>query len=683
MSFTCSEVENMSISTNYYEFIRQIYEYETKYIKNYRNETNEYFKKLMKIQEKYSPRFKGVELLKKIKNINTNHILFLSSKIYSIIGIQISNLQIFLKEVDDIIKSFDKTLKEKNSMSSKYLNEYEECKNNLQKKYKDIEKAKTSFYDGAYETENILMNFYTHKTPNKKEPDSQVITKSQVDNIIKTTKKHENEYSNLVNSAKSFEDKFFDLTDNSIDNMKRISCEIMTKMKDNIVNFLLNLKNCFKLPLGEIDTFLPELIKLDENKKIEEIINSTYKKDNKLVRVKIENYDIKLLSKLVGNNLNEDDKKYLIEDEEIINTINKMESNFNLIDKDVIKKINTPEKLKCRFLTYKLMSFSERIKIEIKNLEKNDEVNNININKEKEEDYSITDDEVKELSKLLTKIDNRMIFLRKVNNFRKYGNLEFPKREFHILCNLFDQISNDIKVDKNLEAQVAIVILSETYYTIENGKKIFILNYIKDNKIFHEKEFWNDFINKSILKEVQRNFTNDLRNHRENSKGNKKNFEGIVFAQMLPIIKTMIEFELEQKTINELLSELVSYYNIDKASKKMLFDMVNFKGTEKQREIKEKCEGVLELSCVMEDVDEYRESIFETVKTINNLKLEKQKKEQEEKEKEEKQKKEKEELNNQVNQNMIKDEFDEINNQMIKDDIEDDEEEEEIEINNK
>ena len=183
--------------------------------------------------------------------------------------------------------------------------------------------------------------------------------------------------------------------------------------------------------------------------------------------------------------------------------------------------------------------------------------------------------------------------------------------------------------------------------------------------------------NKSILKEVQRNFTNDLRNHRENSKGNKKNFEGIVFAQMLPIIKTMIEFELEQKTINELLSELVSYYNIDKASKKMLFDMVNFKGTEKQREIKEKCEGVMELSCVMEDVDEYRESIFETVKTINNLKLEKQKKEQEEK-----QKKEKEELNNQVNQNMIKDEFDEINNQMIKDDIEDDEEEQ-IEINNK
>ena len=681
MSFTCSEVENMSISTNYYEFIRQIYENETKYIKHYRNETSEYLKKLMKIQEKYSPRLKGVELLKKIKNINTNHILFVSSKIYSIIGIQISYLQIFVKEIDDIIKSFDKTLKEKNSMSSKYLNEYEECKNNLQKKYKDIEKAKTSFFDDANQTENLLINFYTPKTIIKKETDSQVITKSQIDNIIKVTKKHENEYNNLVNSAKSFEDKFFELTDNSIDNMKRISCEIMTKMKDNIVNFLLNLKNCFKLPLGEIDTFLPELIRLDENKKMEEIINSTYKKDNNLIRVKLEKYDIKLIHNNFGHSLNEDDKIYLIEDEEIIKTINAMENNFNLIDKGTIERINTPEKLRCRLLTYKLLSFSEKIRNEIKDLEKNDEVNNINTNNNKEENYSITDDEAKELSKLLTKIDNRIIFLRKINNFRRYGNLEFPKREFQIVCNLFNQIAKDIKVDKNLEAQIALVILSETYYIVENDQKLFILFYIKDNKIFHEKEFWNDFINKSILKEVQRNFDNDLRNHKENIKGDNKDFGRLVYAQILPIIKTMVEFELDKKIINELLSDLVSYYKIDNTSKKILFDMVNFKGTEIQHQIKDKYEQNSELSFVMEDQDEYKKSVIETVKNMNNLKLEKQNEESKEKEEEHKVKEEKEDLNEQKVKNEAKDEFDEINNEMINDYVEDDEEEEEIEGN--
>ena len=146
MSFVCSEIENMSISINYYEFIKQMYENVTKYIKKYREETSEYYKKLLKIQEKYDSRLKGIEQLKKINNIKTKHILSLSSNICSVINTQITNLQIFLKEVDEVIKSFDKTLKEKNKMSSGYLNEYDEYKNNLQKKYKDTEKAKNIFF---------------------------------------------------------------------------------------------------------------------------------------------------------------------------------------------------------------------------------------------------------------------------------------------------------------------------------------------------------------------------------------------------------------------------------------------------------------------------------------------------------------------------------------------------------
>ena len=663
MNFTCSEVENMSISTNYYEFIKQMYENVTKYIKNYRNETNEYCKKLSKNQEKYGSRLKGSELLKKIKNIKTNHIVSLSTKIFSVIGIQISFLQIFLKEVDEIIKSFEKTLKEKNTMSSKYLNEYEECKNNLQKKYKDIEKAKTSFFDDAFDTENLLLYFYSPKNLADKDSDSKI------------TKKHENEYSNLVNSAKNFEDKFFELTSSSIDNMKRISCEIMTKMKDNIANFFINLKNSLKLPLGEIDTFLPELIKLDENKKIEGIINSTYKKDNNLIRVKIEKYEFKIFLNFIKYNFNDDDKKNLIEEKEIINTINTMENNFVLVDKGALAKINTPEKVRCKYLTYKLLSFSPKIIIEIKNMEKDNEVNNINNDNIKDENYRITDDEIKELLNLLKEVDNRMIFLRKINNFRGNGNLEIPKREFHILCNLFNQIAKDVKNDKNLEAQLAIIILSETYYMIENEQKIFILKYIKDNKVFHEKDFWNDFINKSILKEVQRNFDNELKNHNETIKANTKNLEKIVFAQILPIMRTMIEFGLEDKIINEILSDLVSYYKIDKASKKILFDMVNFKGTEKQKEIKDKSEEFLGLSCVMEDEDDYKESVFETVKTINALKLKKQNSEN----KEEKKDKKEEDINDKVVKKEAIDEFEIINKEMIVDGVDDEEDEEEIE----
>ena len=688
MNFTCSEVENMSISTNYYEFIKQIYENLVKYIKHYLTETIEYYKKLSKYQEKYSPKLKGIELLKKIKNIDTSHILSICNKINSVIDLQITSLQVFTREADEIIKSFDKTLKEKNMMSSKYLNDYEECKNTLIKKYKDVDKAKKLFLDNIITTEDLLFNFFIPKKQDRKNSDSQIITKSQIDNNIKITKKHETEYINLVKSAKNYEDKFFDLTDSSIDNIKRISCEIMTKMKDNIVNFLFTLQNCFKLPLGEIETFLPELIKLDENKKLEDIIIKTYKKDNKLIRIQIEKYEPSVIGKYNEKYVNgEENLGFIIEDDEIIKTIKTMESNFNLFEKGSISKINTPEKIRCKFFTCKLLSFAPKIVEYIKNLLQNNEINNINIPDDKNGDYSLNDDEIKELYSLLGNIENKMVFLKQINNFRKYGYLEFPKKNFEILCNIFNLISSSIIKDKYFEEQSAILILCETYYTMENDKKVYILDVIKKNKIFHEKEFWNDFINKSILKEVQRNLQNYIKEHKGDVSSNNQNYDKLVFAQILPIIKTMMEFELDNKKINELLGDLIAYYKLDKNSKKTLYDMVNFKGTKKQTEIKEKCERFLEISCIMEDEEEYKESVYETVKTINELKLQQQNKEENKIEKEEKEEKEKKEENDEkrekeedFNELMIKnvntDEFDKINQEMIKDDIEEENEEE-------
>ena len=688
MNFTCSEIENMTISTNYYEFIKQIYENLVKYIKHYLTETIEYYKKLSKYQEKYSPKLKGIELLKKIKNIDTSHILSICNKINSVIDLQITSLQVFTREADEIIKSFDKTLKEKNMMSSKYLNDYEECKNTLIKKYKDVDKAKNLFLDNIITTEDLLFNFFIPKKQDRKNSDSQIITKSQIDNNIKITKKHETEYINLVKSAKNYEDKFFDLTDSSIDNIKRISCEIMTKMKDNIVNFLFTLQNCFKLPLGEIETFLPELIKLDENKKLEDIIIKTYKKDNKLIRIQIEKYEPSVIGKYNEKYVNgEENLGFIIEDDEIIKTIKTMESNFNLFEKGSISKINTPEKIRCKFFTCKLLSFAPKIVEYIKNLLQNNEINNINIPDDKNGDYSLNDDEIKELYSLLGNIENKMVFLKQINNFRKYGYLEFPKKNFEILCNIFNLISSSIIKDKYFEEQSAILILCETYYTMENDKKVYILDVIKKNKIFHEKEFWNDFINKSILKEVQRNLQNYIKEHKGDVSSNNQNYDKLVFAQILPIIKTMMEFELDNKKINELLGDLIAYYKLDKNSKKTLYDMVNFKGTKKQTEIKEKCERFLEISCIMEDEEEYKESVYETVKTINELKLQQQNKEENKIEKEEKEEKEKKEENEEKKEKeedfnvlMIKnvntDEFDKINQEMIKDDIEEENEEE-------
>ena len=606
MNSISSDNETINIPDNYFEYSKQIYEYLSKYLKSYKTETSEYLKKLIKIQEKYISKLKGIEELKKIKNIDSDNITFLSTKIYNAIKVQVSELQLFLKGTDDIIKSFEKTIKDK-SLISVSLNEYDDTYNSLQKKYKEVEKAKNIFFEHASKTEDLIYKFYNQPNINPNNKDFIIInsvTKSQIDNSIKNTKKYENEYSNLIKSAKYIEDKLIESIDNHNNNMIKNTCELLTNMKDNIINFLLMLENSFKVPLGEIDTYLPELLNLNEYKKIEEIINSSYKKTEAFKRMDVEKYNIKIIPDNNDKNLNDEDFIYIIEDKEILNTVKMMEENFDLIVKNSISEINLPEKLRCRLLIYKLLSFSKKVKKLIKDLENQEkgiEIND-NINIEITEDYSITKEEIDELFKLLEKGDNRMIFLRKFNNFRRFGTLEIPPREFHIICDIMNMIIKYVKGDKNLEAQISVVILSETYYKIENQEKIYILNYIKHNQIFHEKDFWFDFINKSILKEVQRNLKNDLikNSDKDIENAKRKKFENLIFAQILPIIKTMTEFGLEETIICDILESLVMYYQLTETSKNMLLAMVNeklinnekganndIKDKEKKAEIKE------------------------------------------------------------------------------------------------
>ena len=606
MNSISSDNETINIPDNYFEFSKQIYEYLSKYLKSYKTETSEYLKKLIKIQEKYISKLKGIEELKKIKNIDSDNITFLSTKIYNAIKVQVSELQLFLKGTDDIIKSFEKTIKDK-SLISVSLNEYDDTYNSLQKKYKEVEKAKNIFFEHASKTEDLIYKFYNQPNINPNNKDFIIInsvTKSQIDNSIKNTKKYENEYYNLIKSAKCIEDKLIESIDNHNNNMIKNTCELLTNMKDNIINFLLMLENSFKVPLGEIDTYLPELLNLNEYKKIEEIINSSYKKTEAFKRMDVEKYNIKIIPDNNDKNLNDEDFIYIIEDKEILNTVKMMEENFDLIVKNSISEINSPEKLRCRLLIYKLLSFTKKVKKLIKDLENQEkgiEIND-NINIEITEDYSITKEETDELFKLLEKGDNRMIFLRKFNNFRRFGTLEIPPREFHIICDIMNMIIKYVKGDKNLEAQISVVILSETYYKIENQEKIYILNYVKHNQIFHEKDFWFDFINKSILKEVQRNLKNDLikNSDKDIENAKRKKFENLIFAQILPIIKTMTEFGLEETIICDILESLVMYYQLTETSKNMLLAMVNeklinnekganndIKDKEKKAEIKE------------------------------------------------------------------------------------------------
>ena len=252
-------------------------------------------------------------------------------------------------------------------------------------------------------------------------------------------------------------------------------------------------------------------------------------------------------------------------------------------------------------MVLKLLSFSPNILREINkdNIKKenNEEskiensINKDNNNNEnnKGKEIFMNQEEYEELSKLIEDKGNRSIFLRKIHSFRKYGEYEIPEKEFNIICDLFNKIADIIMKEHDYDSMESIIILSQTYYKLENDNKIYIQKMIKNNKLFKEKEFWDEYVNTTILKEVQKHMNNDIKDSRfVDSQKVMKNekYEKIIFAQLLPLLKNMIDFELDDTIIKSIIQTLISYYKLSPDSSKKLNDMIKYKGNKRRNKTK-------------------------------------------------------------------------------------------------
>ena len=159
MSSTCSEVENMIVTSNYYEFIKQMFEDLTKYIKYYKSITSEYlknFNKCKKIFTKIVRPWGGKSEFQKYKNYSYFIINMQNSKSNRTTN---NKFKYFINDIESSLKSFDKRIKERNTSTAKYQTEYEDARNNLFKKYKEIEKLKINYLSNISTTKNIIYKY--------------------------------------------------------------------------------------------------------------------------------------------------------------------------------------------------------------------------------------------------------------------------------------------------------------------------------------------------------------------------------------------------------------------------------------------------------------------------------------------------------------------------------------------
>ena len=598
MSELCSEVENMNTSREYFSFIKEMFSDYAKYIKQYKLIAADFMKKLDLLQDKYSSQLCDLnKSKKKYKNISTKFIFSITSKIPKIIKQQIDNLVYSINGIDTTIKTIENIIKEKTNIALKYQEKYDEAKNNLLKNYKNIDKLKDLYMNSMSNCEDIILKYYnSNKTPikrisceektkkdkkdkkdkekkdkkDKNKLDSLFVTKDQFNNAILNSKKLEKQYKNSFESTEKYEKTFNELAEECTENMKKLSCELTIKLKDIIVDFIVLLKNNFKMPLSEIDTMLPEITNIDYSN-YEKIINESYNLNKKLIHAKPKKYKLKCFKEpaTINGKYNPNNHIAIVEDgfEELtfiddnptFLTVKEITENFELIDNDDIDLKLEEEKVRTRELTEKFLNFGA--------LTDKDSI-------------PLSEEEIQELINLLDKHHNRVLFLQCLSTFRAKGRYDLPLHIYDLIYKLFCTIIDLVERDKDYHCGKNVIILSQTYYLDETSgsKKRYLQEEIKKDKLFTNYDFWKEYLEFSIEKEIIRSVKSDTKNGtliKENQKESDDMYANIVFAQLVPIADNMIEFGLDRKKIKEIIKPIIKHYNMNEQSITIIDDVLH------------------------------------------------------------------------------------------------------------
>ena len=568
MNLNCLETENVTKSLEYFNSLKNISSAFLEYIKQYQFISVEYHQKLLLLNTTYQGNFSTISHKIQKANLEFTSIFDFMNTIPKIMESYIENLLFFTEELTKQISLFDevKTIEQIVStcetqftdFKKELINKTEELNNTKNNFFSEMEKTEISTYEYYY-----LDPKYNPNIPDKFKGENIIhITESEMNMKILDTKELENRYKEKINEGRNKEKTFVENSKFHSENIKKFSNELMEKMKKLVLNVLMALKNNFKLPEIEINMYLPKLIKLSQNIKIDEIIEKHFinqkigkflfnaeiydmkvfkkikkKKDNKIIIEEIEDKIVELEDGL--------GKTLLINDQISLLTIEKMKI-FDLIN---IKELNLEiekEKMSMDKITIKLLS----------NIKSEEIVKN---------ELDITQEELDLIQSNLEKHHNRIIFLQKLSKFRVLGNYYISKSLYTILSKYFLQILNEIKKDNDMFSAKNIIVLSQTYYIKKNEneeKKIYLQEAIKDHELFKETAFWENLFNFFMSKEIQKlrrsTYMKDKKEEEE-----KIHYGKLAFGQIMTICNNMKDFGFNKEDINKIIEPKIEYYKLD------------------------------------------------------------------------------------------------------------------------
>ena len=255
--------------------------------------------------------------------------------------------------------------------------------------------------------------------------------------------------------------------------------------------------------------------------------------------------------KLGNQKKTSNEKELTLTEEDIFNIVSTLYNyDFKLLNKSVYDLNIEKQKVEVAKLTDKLLTF--------------DGENNIN--------EIITDEEVNNLYELLNNRETFLKFFIKLNNYRGTGRFEATNRALNIIINIFNKTQDYLLTNRDIKLEGLIIILSQTFYIMKDGKKFFIQKAIKDHPLFQKEDFWENYMKDIMdeeIKKIQKNSKTELSKEKLDTKINH-----IIFSKVVPIYNYMSDFKVKQDKILNVINNIFNRYQIKEEEKNKILSLL-------------------------------------------------------------------------------------------------------------
>ena len=479
----------------------------------------------------------------------------------------------FLEKNESVFENLKKALDSNILIIRRFLSSMENIEENM--------KIKSEFMHGQNNyivkcfqsmenaiTEEYFINKYKFKLNKDKDKGKEQNTSKE--KLIDECHKIEKDFSFLSKEVDSLIKKYVEKYNTEIIEIKNKMIDLYKSAKDGILNIIKNIKEIHNNSIISAETSFQNLDKynMDNKELISELelyLNNPIKEEefsyllqNKKYQFHILNKNEARLCKLFDYKVNKDNLNLLINCKDIYNIMEEIyKYNFELIDKtnynlgiekvklDIIEKIG-------KLFGYDFFLFT-KTKIEIFS-EK--ELNNF-------------------IDIIFSNEEYIILFLSYLNNYRTKGKFNIDEEQFKILKIILCKISDYLIDHNNRNIYHPLIILSQTFYIIVDGKNYYLQSEIKNKEFFTKKEFWTDFLGNKINEELNQfdKQTNDPNIKKDLNKDKK---DEIILNKIISLIPSFTCFDLSKESINDILLFLINKFNIiDEEKKKMIFSFVD------------------------------------------------------------------------------------------------------------